>query len=168
MTGMAGTSDVERRIESILSNGVARAINRTTRAALISGAFAMIAIPLLIGLLSAPALRAQSRPADPASPVVTATDGVPQATQAVFDVASVKENKSGSLGGGFRQEPGRFTVTNLDLRWILQFACGVREYQLVNAPSGTRRYDVAATFAPPETNGAQRGGGYRDGASSED
>src|SRR4051812_40169811 len=68
------------------------------RAVLISGAFATLAIPLFIALLSAPALRAQSRPADPASPVVIATDGVPHATQAIFDVASVKENKSGSMG----------------------------------------------------------------------
>jgi bla regulator protein blaR1 len=66
-----------------------------------------------------------------------------------FDVASIKENSSGSLDGVFRRQPGRFTVTNLSLEWIIQTAYGIREYQLVNAPSSARRrYDIAATFTP--------------------
>jgi len=70
-----------------------------------------------------------------------------------FDVASVKENSSGGLDGVFRRQPGRFTVTNLSLEWIIQNAYGIREYQLVNAPSWTtRRYDIAATFAPPDAS----------------
>lgn len=70
-----------------------------------------------------------------------------------FDVASVQENNSGGGDGVFRRQPGRFTVTNLSLEWIIQTAYGIREYQLVNAPAWTRRrYDVAATFAPPEAS----------------
>ena len=66
-----------------------------------------------------------------------------------FDVASIKENSSGSLDGVFRRQPGRFTVTNLSLEWIIQTAYGIREYQLVNAPSSARRrYDIAA-YLPP-------------------
>jgi uncharacterized protein (TIGR03435 family) len=70
-----------------------------------------------------------------------------------FDVASIKENSSGGMDGVFRRQPGRFTVTNLSLQWIIQTAYGIREYQLVNAPSWTtRRYDIAATFAPPDAS----------------
>jgi hypothetical protein len=73
--------------------------------------------------------------------------------QTAFDVASVKENSSGGLDGVFRREPGRFTVTNLSLEWIIQTAYGIRDYQLVNAPNWTkRRYDIAATFAPPDAS----------------
>jgi len=70
-----------------------------------------------------------------------------------FDVASINENSSGGLDGVFRRLPGRFTVTNLSLEWIIQTAYGIREYQLVNVPSWTtRRYDIAATFAPPDAS----------------
>ena len=70
-----------------------------------------------------------------------------------FDVASIKENSSGSLDGVFRRQPGRFTVTNLSLEWIIQTAYGIREYQLVNTPSSARRrYDIAATFTPPDAS----------------
>jgi uncharacterized protein (TIGR03435 family) len=70
-----------------------------------------------------------------------------------FDVASVNENSSGGGDGVFRRQPGRFTVTNLSLQWIIQNAYGIREYQLLNAPSWTtRRYDIVATFTPPEAS----------------
>ena len=36
-----------------------------------------------------------------------------------FDTASVKENTSGSMDGVFRRQPGRFTVTNLSVAWII-------------------------------------------------
>ncbi len=68
-----------------------------------------------------------------------------------FDVASINENTSGGMDGVFRRQPGRFTVTNLSLQWIIQNAYGIREYQLVDAPGWTtRRYDIVATFAPPD------------------
>jgi bla regulator protein blaR1 len=70
-----------------------------------------------------------------------------------FDVASIKENSSGSLDGVFRRQPGRFTVTNLSLAWIIPTAYGIREYQLADPPSSTkRRYDIAATFTPPDAS----------------
>ena len=70
-----------------------------------------------------------------------------------FDVASIKENSSGSMDGVFRRQPGRFTVTNLSLEWIIQTAYAIREYQLVDAPTSTgRRYDIAATFGPPDAS----------------
>ena len=66
-----------------------------------------------------------------------------------FDAASVKENNSGALDGVFSVVPGRLGATNLSLESIIRFAYGIREYQLLNAPSWTkRRYDLAATFAP--------------------
>jgi uncharacterized protein (TIGR03435 family) len=70
-----------------------------------------------------------------------------------FEVASIKENTSAGMDGVANRQGGRFTVTNLSLEWIIQFAYGIREYQLVNAPGwARRRYDVAATFAPPDAS----------------
>ena len=64
---------------------------------------------------------------------------VPQAQMPAFEVASIKQNSSGGGDGVFRHQPGRYTVTNLSLEWIIQAAFGIREYQLINAPNWTRR-----------------------------
>jgi len=67
---------------------------------------------------------------------------------ATFDVASVKESRSIELDGVFRSTPGRFTVTNLSVRWILRYAFRLRDYQVIGAPAWTEtRYDVDARFA---------------------
>ena len=67
---------------------------------------------------------------------------------AAFDVASVKESRSIELDGVFRSTPGRFTVTNLSVRWILRYAFRLRDYQVVGAPAWTEtRYDLDARFA---------------------
>ena len=65
-----------------------------------------------------------------------------------FDVASVRESQSLELDGVFRSTPGRFTVTNLSVRWILRYAFRLRDYQVVGAPAWTdTRYQIDARFA---------------------
>ena len=65
-----------------------------------------------------------------------------------FDVASVKESESLELDGVFRNTPGRFTVTNLSVRWILRYAFRLRDYQVIGAPGWTEtRYEIDARFA---------------------
>ena len=65
-----------------------------------------------------------------------------------FDVASVKPSESLELDGVFRSTPGRFTVTNLSVRWILRYAFRLRDYQVIDAPAWTEtRYEVDARFA---------------------
>jgi len=79
--------------------------------------------------------------------------GAPAAQAPAFEAASIKQNDSGSGDGVFRRLPGRFTVTNLSMRWIIQNAYGIREYQLVDAPGWMdRRYDLTATFIPPDAS----------------
>src|SRR4051812_18789192 len=95
------------------------------------GALTLLGIATLVGLL--PVASAAQAPA--------------------FEAASIRQNTSGSGDGIFRRSPGRFTVTNLSVGWIIQTAYGIREYQIVNAPSWTQqRYDVAATFAPSDAS----------------
>jgi|SRR5215471_1790512 len=65
-----------------------------------------------------------------------------------FDVATIKESTSLEQDGVFRQQPGRFTVTNLSLRSIIRYAFRLREYQVVQVPSwADTRYSINATFA---------------------
>ena len=80
--------------------------------------------------------------------------GAEQKTRS-FDVASIKESQSVEQDGGFRQLPGRFTVTNQSLRWIIRYAYRLRDYQVVQAPSWTdTRYFINATFTDAQADNA--------------
>lgn len=63
-----------------------------------------------------------------------------------FEVASVKSNKSGDgrvmIGG----QPGRFNMTNVPLRQIIQLAYQIQPFQLIGAPNWASddRFDVVA------------------------
>ncbi|MEQ1730056.1 MAG: hypothetical protein ABL982_16945, partial [Vicinamibacterales bacterium] len=51
-----------------------------------------------------------------------------------FEATSVKENRTASIDGRFGRTPGRFTVVNLSLAEVIQFAYQIRDYQLIGAP----------------------------------
>jgi uncharacterized protein (TIGR03435 family) len=71
-----------------------------------------------------------------------------------FEVASVKENKSvGESGIISGPTPGRFTVTNIPLRFILMYAYDLRGHQLVGAPewASTAAFDIIGTYPPGTT-----------------
>jgi uncharacterized protein (TIGR03435 family) len=87
--------------------------------------------------------------------LITATDAhrplqaqtTPPATNAtVFEVASVKPN---NVGGhtSFTISGGRLTVTNFSLTMLMQYAFGIREFQISGGPGWltTERYDIVAT-----------------------
>jgi uncharacterized protein (TIGR03435 family) len=81
-------------------------------------------------------------------------DAAPTAQTALdnqsFDVASIRENTSGGQEGFFRFANGRFTVTNLPVRWIIRWAHDLRDYQVTGLPGWAEtRYEVQATYAPP-------------------
>ena len=72
------------------------------------------------------------------------------ASPAAFEVAAINENRSGEQDGTVWFESGRFTVTNLPVRWIIRWAYGLREYQIIGLPNWTEtRYEIQATYAPP-------------------
>jgi bla regulator protein blaR1 len=88
---------------------------------------------LFSGIILMPILDAQT----PAPP-----DPLPQ-----FEVAAVKENKSGTNMIRFGVQPGgRFTAENVPLRQLLVFAFQVQPFQIENVPSWANsvRYDITA------------------------
>jgi uncharacterized protein (TIGR03435 family) len=105
---------------------------------------------LMAALLAVPArLIAQEQPppsgaapAPPPSWVATSPVGAPK----TFEVASVKLNKPGSLSGGMRLGPGSLTLTNTTLEWLVSWAYGIQDFQIVGAPRwfGSQTYDIAA------------------------
>jgi bla regulator protein blaR1 len=64
-----------------------------------------------------------------------------------FEVASIKPNRSGSLGIGIDIPGGdRFTATNVPLRELIRFAYDVQDVRLIGGPDWIRseRFDVVA------------------------
>src|SRR4051812_9668954 len=64
-----------------------------------------------------------------------------------FDVATIKQNKSGGQLGGIQRQPGgRVTITNMTLRTLVTYAYQITGYQLVGGPGWTDsdRFDILA------------------------
>ena len=92
-------------------------------------------------------------------PLVTALASAqatpPAGTEPVFEVASVKPNKTGAPGGSFVMPPGRFTATNIPLKVLITNAYQLSFFQVIGGPDwvSTDRFDIAAKApdgAPPE------------------
>jgi uncharacterized protein (TIGR03435 family) len=77
----------------------------------------------------------------------------------VFDVASVKQNRSGEGFIRVGMAPGgRFTATNVPLRQLIQLAYQIQLFQIVGGPNwiASDRFDIVAKAAgdvPPPTPG---------------
>lgn len=96
---------------------------------------ALLAIPLAAALASAQA----SQPG----------------TEPVFEVASIKANKTDAPGGSLVMPPGRFAATNIPLKVLITNAYQLSFFQVVGGPDwvSTDRFDIAAKApdgAPPE------------------
>jgi uncharacterized protein (TIGR03435 family) len=63
-----------------------------------------------------------------------------------FDVAAIKQNKSGASGGLFGGPPSRFTATNAPARAFITYAFRVEDYRIEGAPDWVKndRWDINA------------------------
>ena len=70
-----------------------------------------------------------------------------------YDVVSVKQNNSDANTGNMDiDDHGRFTVTNMPLQAIIEFAYDVKESQIsgLSGPVNSARFDVEAKLLPPD------------------
>jgi bla regulator protein blaR1 len=78
-----------------------------------------------------------------------------------FEVATLKQNKSGERGGGIRRLPGgRVTVTNMPARGLVTFAYQLGQWQLIGGPGwlADDRFDITAKIeGNPEWEGPGSG-----------
>jgi len=74
-----------------------------------------------------------------------------------FEVATLKQNKSGERGGGIRRLPGgRMTVTNMPARALVTFAYQLGQWQVIGGPGwlADERFDITAKIeGNPEWEG---------------
>jgi bla regulator protein blaR1 len=133
ISGISG-SDLKKRIVRIMTQPCARKLTLGRKILLAVIGTAAIVLPIEFGLLNAIPSRAQS-PAQDAN-----------STAHVYDVASIKPNKSGDNKVRVMSEPDGLTATGATLDLLIQNAYGVRYSQILGAPSWFRseRYDIEA------------------------
>jgi bla regulator protein blaR1 len=137
VSGVTG-SNLKKRMEEIMTRRALHNLTLPKKLLLVACAILAVGIPIAIGILNAPPVRAQSD----------------TSTRLAFEVASVRLNRSSDFrGAGVDFLPGgRFKATNLPLDWVIAEAYNVPPWsvRLSGGPDwiGSERYDIEATAAP--------------------
>ena len=124
VSGVSG-ANVKTRIKDIMMNHAVANLSVVQKAVLAAVATVAVVAPIL----------AQSAPPD-------STADLPS-----FEVASIRQNKSGEFVGRFGYEPGgQLVVVNNALRNLIRSAYGLQNYQILGGPDwmNADRYDVSA------------------------
>jgi bla regulator protein BlaR1 len=130
VSGVTG-SNLKKRIEAIMANDIVPKPNLTKKVALAVAGMAALAAPIVVGIMNAPAIRAQS-----SSPKLR------------FEVAAIKpcpEASSGGKGGGFGDRgrgwsPGRLNVNCTTVTDLITWAYVSWNGQTFR-PGGLRRIE---------------------------
>jgi bla regulator protein BlaR1 len=136
VAGVTG-SDLKKRIERIMMRRVGHRLEFGKKLLLAAAGVAAVAGPIVFGVASAPAIRAQSQTAAPP----------------VFEVASIKPNNSDDHRVSFQITPGgRVACTNISPKMLIIMAYGLKPNQLVGGPDwlDSTKYDVTAKAAGPD------------------
>jgi bla regulator protein BlaR1 len=133
VSGVTG-SDLKKRIEGIMTRGIALELDLTRRVLLGVAGFAAIAGPVAVGVFNAPPMQAQSQ-SEP---------------RLAFEVASVKSNKSEVRSGmGFEFANGRLSAKNMPLLFLISTAYSVPfqgpRLKVLAGEAVGERYDIEAT-----------------------
>jgi uncharacterized protein (TIGR03435 family) len=135
-----GGANLRLRVEGIVARRIGRRLTRVQRAALAGTAIAAVLTPFAIGLMST-ALWAQTG---------NSFVGLQTSAARRFDVASIKENRSGD--SGWRLGPpnkGTESIYNLELRRIVASSFRIQD-KMVFGPDwmDSVRYDIEAKGSP--------------------
>jgi bla regulator protein blaR1 len=132
ISGVTG-ADVKRRLRTILAGSIANELSTPKKMTLASIGLAALAAPVLIGMLNAPIIDAQS----------------PTGTH--FDVASVKPTSQQGpdiqgLGSVQILPGGRLFAEKALLRYFIQNAYGIKPFQISGGPAwiNSAHYDIDA------------------------
>lgn len=107
-----------------------------------------VLLPLAALFLCAAASPAQLAHKGPAANIVRSQALSP------FDVVSVRQNASDAQTGSINiDDHGLFTVTNMPLWWIIEFAYDVKEDQIAGLSGSLNdaRFDITAKILPPDS-----------------
>jgi bla regulator protein BlaR1 len=133
VSGVTG-ADLKKRIVRIMTVGVGCKLDFPRKLLLRAAGLMVVVIPIAFGLLHATQSQAKSQAQ------VTA------ATAPVYEVASIKPDKSGNDMIRMMARPDGFTGTNITLQMLIRNAYGVEDNQISGAPSwlDSEKYDIEA------------------------
>ena len=133
VSGVTG-ADLKKRIARIMTERIAYRLNFGRKLLLAGVGVVTVVGPVLFGLVNAPQIHASSQ-----AQITTAATPV-------FEVASVKPNRSGDAIGGALMPPERYTATNVSIKGLIAFAYNLQDFQLSGGPGwiASERYDVDA------------------------
>jgi uncharacterized protein (TIGR03435 family) len=146
MLSMAGRSNLSTRVSAVLDNRCARG-----RAGMISLSVIVLAAIVITATLSPlqAVTSAAGAPGSQAAPV-------PEPATMRFEVASVRQNRSGSTAASSTSGKDRLSATNQTARALIAQAYGVRRERMIGGPAwlDTDRFDIVAR-APENTPDSQ-------------
>ena len=147
--GVTG-SNLKKRIGGIMTHHNAKKLEFGKKLLLSAAGMLVVTTPVIVGVVNAPLIRAQSQSAAPVA----------------FEVASVKANKSEDRRMGMQSTPGgRFTATNLPLYLLITVAYNLpfQSNRLSGGPEWIRseRFDIEAK-APEGAFATETTGKARD------
>lgn len=137
MPGVTG-SNLKKRIETIMKNRIRRELGCGDKFLLAIVGLTVVAGPLGVGIMDAPALWAQS---GKAAATVVATSSLPS-----FEVASIKpSNPNSQLKVDFARG-GRLSISHGTLRFLIKIAYDVNDDEISGGPAwlGSKRFDLQA------------------------
>jgi bla regulator protein BlaR1 len=131
VSGITG-ADLKKRVIRIMTESVAPKLDFSRKLLLSALGLIAVASPVVFGLLHATQSRAQSQ--DTA------------ATPPVYEVASIKPNKSGTNMVRMMYTPNGLSATNGSVQMLINAAYGVENNQISGAPGwlNSERYDIDA------------------------
>ncbi|HXX23164.1 MAG TPA: M56 family metallopeptidase [Terriglobia bacterium] len=156
--GVTG-ADLKKRIVSIMTGGLPHILDFPKKLLLCAAGFAAVAVPVLFGAINRTEIEAGSQAQNTG------------ASAPVFEVASIKPNKSGggfAVGGGkamFEKEipgwssPDRFSARGETLLTLIQMAYGIHQAkQISRGPNwiDSEEYDVEAKVDKSEADTLQK------------
>jgi len=169
VSGVTG-ANLKKRIEHIMTNEIRPSLKAWKKCLLAAAGSAAVAVPFAVGVMTvAPVqaekhqrmfeeLQAQRSELERVHARLEETykrlqsQTAVAASDAAFEVASVKANKSGQPFVQVGMAPGgRFTATNVPLRQLMLMAYQLQPFQIEGAPAWitTERFDVIAKGSGP-------------------
>ncbi len=146
--GVTG-ADLKTRVVRIMTQPAARRLRLRGKLLLAAAGLAGLSVPLAFGLMH-PAQTAP--PAPPTAQASQPAETTPAVKIPEFAVASIKPNKSGSMGVRIMFEEDGFRTTNVPLNLLIREAFGVNDDQISGAPEWTSsaHFDIDAKVDPAD------------------
>jgi bla regulator protein BlaR1 len=133
VSGVTG-ADLKKRMVHIMTISVSRKLDFGRKLLLSAAGLVAVAVPVVFGLAKPTQSRAEAKAQNSA------------AIAPVFEVASIKPNKSGDDRQDISYPPSGFTATNVTLQMLIRAAYGVEYNQISGGPDwlNSDNYDVEA------------------------